>query len=176
MSFFIWSRNLGKSEQGIIHNRYSVIPRVLIFLFDSPNSVLLIRGAKGKKLWAGKLNGIGGHVEKGESISQAAERELLEETGLTCEKMLFCGQIIVDTGMDRGIAIFIFKAENEKGKIKNSVEGIIDWHDVDALHADELVSDLPTLLLKVSQCQRGCQPFWGLYYYDENDELVMVFD
>ena len=167
---------MGKSEQGVTNNRYSVIQRVLIFLFDSNGRVLLIRGAKDKKTWAEKINGVGGHVEIGESIRTAAEREFFEETGITCKNMLFCGQIIVDTGADPGIALFVFKAEQYTGQIKNSKEGSIDWYDMETLDTKELVSDLPVLLQKVSLCHNDSQPFWGYYYYDESDELIMVFN
>jgi 8-oxo-dGTP diphosphatase len=38
-------------------------------------------GIKQEKLGAGKYNGFGGHVKKGETLLQAALRELSEETG-----------------------------------------------------------------------------------------------
>lgn len=54
---------------------------VIGFLFNSKDSVLLIR--KNRPEWQkGKLNGIGGHVEKGESYLQAMRREFFEEAGV----------------------------------------------------------------------------------------------
>lgn len=52
------------------------------FAFDTDaQNVALIR--KARPAWqAGKLNGIGGHVEPGETASAAMGREFLEETGL----------------------------------------------------------------------------------------------
>ncbi|MBN2391881.1 MAG: NUDIX domain-containing protein, partial [Anaerolineae bacterium] len=61
---------------------YTVIPRVLVFLTRG-DEVLLLRGAPDKKLWAGKYNGLGGHIEPGETPHQAAVREVAEEAGLT---------------------------------------------------------------------------------------------
>lgn len=51
------------------------------FMFDIERSrVALIR--KVRPDWqAGKLNGIGGHIEAGESASEAMAREFFEETG-----------------------------------------------------------------------------------------------
>jgi 8-oxo-dGTP diphosphatase len=59
------------------HNNY-----VLGFLFSPDQSqVLLIR--KLKPDWqAGKLNGIGGKIEEGESLREAMEREAAEEADL----------------------------------------------------------------------------------------------
>lgn len=55
---------------------------VVGFQFNEPGSrVALIR--KGRPEWqSGLLNGIGGHVERGESASSAMRREFAEETGL----------------------------------------------------------------------------------------------
>jgi 8-oxo-dGTP diphosphatase len=59
-----------------------VIPRSLIFV-TRPGKVLLIKGHPRKRLWANRYNGIGGHIEYGEDLVKAAERELLEESGLS---------------------------------------------------------------------------------------------
>ena len=50
--------------------RLLVTPRVLLFL-ERDERLLLIEGAA-HKWWAGRLNGLGGSVERGESILAAA--------------------------------------------------------------------------------------------------------
>ena len=70
-----------KSDQGITKDRYMLIPRTAIFIRRA-DEYLLIKGAPTKRLWAGKYNGIGGHVERGENILFSAQRKWLEETGL----------------------------------------------------------------------------------------------
>jgi len=74
---------MGADAQGLNTERYAVVPRVLIFPFSADGKVLLLSGAPHKRIWAGLWNGIGGHIEAGESVLTAARRELCEETGLT---------------------------------------------------------------------------------------------
>jgi 8-oxo-dGTP diphosphatase len=167
---------VGVKAQGLSQDRYTVIPRVLIFPFASDGKVLLLKGAAHKRIWAGLWNGIGGHVEAGESVLQAAKRELQEETGLTAESLLFCGAVMVETQSNPGIAFFVYKAQGLSGKQHDSPEGNLRWFALDEIHQAPLVEDVPTLVGKVSRFQAGQQPFWGSYRYDANDQLVMSFE
>ena len=49
------------SDQGVSLERYMLVPRTAIFV-RRDDSYLLLKGAPGKRLWAGKYNGLGGHV------------------------------------------------------------------------------------------------------------------
>jgi 8-oxo-dGTP diphosphatase len=62
-----------KEEQGLTDDRYVVVPRTLIFI-KRENSVLLLKGAPDKRLWANLYNGVGGHVERGKDVLSAARR------------------------------------------------------------------------------------------------------
>ncbi|HSI37253.1 MAG TPA: NUDIX domain-containing protein, partial [Tepidisphaeraceae bacterium] len=60
--------------------------------------VLLIR--KNRPAWqAGKLNGVGGKIEPGETPRQAARREFEEETGLALSEEAF-GHVLTLAGPD----------------------------------------------------------------------------
>ena len=65
------------ADQGVSSDRYQLIPRTLIFLTRG-ESVLLLKGAPNKRIWANRYNGVGGHIERGEDAHTAARRELLE--------------------------------------------------------------------------------------------------
>ena len=149
-----------------------LIPRTAVFVRRG-DEYLLIKGAPKKRLWAGKYNGIGGHVERGENILFSAQRELLEETGLLADLWL-CGTVIVDAG-EAGICLFAFCGENARGEIKAGKEGAVEWVKKEAVLYLPAVEDLPILLDRIHNMQRGDPPFSARSYYDENDKLKVVF-
>ena len=162
---------MGKQE--ISYDRYSIIPRCLIFL-NRDDSILFIKGAPGKKLWPNLYNGIGGHIEKGEDIFSAAHREIFEETGLRPESLYLCGIIIIDTNKKLGIGIFVFKGNCSQGETTPSSEGELHWIGPDELNELDLVEDLPILLPKVLNWQPHQLPFSALYQYQGGDNKLQI--
>ncbi len=164
-----------KSDQGFHQKRFTVIPRTLIFVTRG-DKVLLLQGAPDKKLWANKYNGIGGHVEGGESIYRSAQRELFEETGIESDNLAFCGTILVDSGEEKGICIFIFKTEYEGTSIVDSNEGKLHWVSAADFDTLSLVEDLPAVLPKVLAMVKGDSPFFARSFYSDDGRLMVSFD
>lgn len=69
----------------------------LVFVFNEKNQILLAMKKRG--FGEGKWNGAGGKLETGETIAQAASRELREETGV---------EIAPEKMESRGILHFYF--------------------------------------------------------------------
>ncbi len=161
------------SEQGVTLDRYMLIPRTMIFL-RRENSYLLLKGAPTKRLWARKYNGLGGHVEIGEDVLSSAKRELQEEAGVEANLWL-CGTVIVDSGQNPGICLFVFSGDNFRGKLKASIEGTGVWVDYDALDDLPVVEDLPYLLRRIHPMRRGDTPFSARSFYDDNGYLAIEF-
>ena len=172
------------ADQGQLLNRYKIVHRTLIFLFQG-GKILLLKGNPDKKLWANLYNGVGGHIERGESVINAARRELFEETSLRINDLWLCGTIMIDVSEQIGIGIYIFKGEldgeldNEGIQVKldfQSKDGVLKWIPIDELWDLPLVEDLPILLPKIIDCQPEMPPFHALYSYDKDGKLTVSFN
>ena len=161
------------SEQGIFKDRYVIIPRALVFATRG-DSVLLIKGAPDKRIWPNLYNGVGGHIEQGESVLEAAHREFREETGLELVEPWLAGVVMIDTGTNPGIGMYIFRGGASQGKPVQSDEGKLEWIDASNLDSIELVEDLPVILPIVLRRSPDQPPFLAKYWYDQDEKLQIV--
>lgn len=111
---------------------------VLCMVYDE-NGNILVEDRKDPH-WPG-VSLPGGHVEPNEPFTQAAIREVQEETGLTMENPRLCG---VKQFQDKGNAryvVFLYKANKFSGNLKSSDEGEVFWVKRNELTNYRLVED-----------------------------------
>jgi 8-oxo-dGTP diphosphatase len=168
---------MGREDQGVAvsRHRYHVIPRTLCFVTHGEEALLLLGGAK-KRLWAGRYNGLGGHVEPGEDICASVRREVHEEAGLDVHDVRLRCVVHADAGDPfAGILFFVFTAAADEKRVVPSEEGALEWWPVSALPVDRMAEDLPVLLPKVLAMGPADPPLFAAYSYDEEDRMVIRF-
>jgi 8-oxo-dGTP diphosphatase len=168
---------MGREDQGVFasYGRYRVLPRVLCFITRG-DQVLLLRGGPRKRTWAGRYNGVGGHLEPGEDVREALLREVKEETGLDVKEVRLRGVVHVDVDDPiMGVLFFVFTASATKQQVVPSAEGSLEWFARGELPFADMVEDLPVILPAVLAMGPSDPPFFAAYSYDAADRLVITF-
>lgn len=127
------------------------------FLHVGNEYLFILRDSK-RKIDGGKLNGIGGKVEKGEDYLSAAIRETKEETGLTVDKkdIQLSGVVRLHEGYQDDWTMCFFKIEVPTKEIPLGMEipeGKLLWLHKDNVLKSEfvLVDDLYYTWDKITQ-------------------------
>ena len=112
------------------------------FLFDSLGThVVLVR--KNRPLWqAGKLNGVGGKIEPGETPAEAMAREFLEEAGIFVD----WHQFAVLTAGETEVNFFRCRHSDALAAVRTVTDEAIEVHDVYRLPAQDLIPNLRWLI------------------------------
>lgn len=138
-----------------------------LVLVVQPGRVLL--GMKKRGFGAGRWNGFGGKVQAGESIEDAARRELQEESGLTVDSLVKIGNIKFEfVGETQLLDVHIFRADTYNGEPAESDEMRPQWFDSDKIPFGEMWPDdhmwFPLMLQK--------KKFVGYFKFQGHDVIL----
>src|SRR5665648_106126 len=104
-------------------NASQLIFNVGFITFNDDILMLLRNNAPNKGIW----NGVGGHIEKGESPYQSMVREIKEETGLTLPFVNFGGILTWEGYELEAGGLYIFTATAPGRVVKGNGEGMLAW-------------------------------------------------
>lgn len=154
------------TQQG--NAKFLPTPRVLLFLQREGN-YLFIEGAP-RKWWAGKLNGIGGSVEAGETILEAAHRETFEETGLEAQNLRLAA--IVTVIIEPPVLLFVYSGNLGAGKLQSTDEGTFRWLSAEELNDSTLPTfeDFPFLWEQLNRLDSTSAPLYLTFDYTNRFE------
>jgi len=155
-------------------NRYQLIPRTLVFIKNNDKYLLIYKNNQ-SSFGFDKINGVGGHIEKGEEPFESALREIAEETGLNINNLELTALLFIDTNSNPGIVVFLFKAQYSGGEIIPSIEGELKWMSFPEIEENtNVVFDVPELIKICEIHTTGDKPLILKYSYNDSGELRIV--
>ncbi|QLH84598.1 8-oxo-dGTP diphosphatase [Halosimplex pelagicum] len=136
--------------------------------------LLLIRKRRG--LGAGKLVGPGGKVEAGETVREAARREVREEVRVEPVGVEKRGEFDFHfrdgTVDDDSMHVHVFAAGGIEGEPETTEEAVPEWHSTDAVPYDEMWIDdrvwLPHLV--------AGETFRGTFVLSDDGESLVRYE
>lgn len=139
---------------GVVRNLKSVMEnkkQLTLTIIKQDSKILL--GMKKRGFGQGRWNGFGGKIEEGETIEQAAAREVQEEAGLKIKNLNKKGILEFEYKSDPKILeVHIFDSSDFEGEPLETEEMNPRWFHVDKIPFDDMWPDdihwMPYLLVQ----------------------------
>lgn len=133
------------------------------------NHPQVLLGMKKRGFGAGRWNGFGGKVSEGESVENAARRELQEEAGISVKDLDKVGLIEFEfKGNPEILEVHIFRTEQFQGEPSESEEMRPQWFHIDDIPFDAMWPDdkhwFPLFL--------NGKKFKGRFLFGESDAIL----
>ena len=142
---------------------------VVCYLKKNDCYLLLFRNKKKNDYNPDKWIGVGGHLEKGETIDQAAIREIKEETGLDVHSLSCSGEVlfVYDDYQEK---MYVYEITDFSGELIECDEGDLKWIPIkDTYHYPMWEGDKAFLPLLINHEQ-----YFNIELHYKNDVLVKV--
>ncbi|KAI8148189.1 NUDIX hydrolase domain-like protein [Fennellomyces sp. T-0311] len=147
-------------------------PLTLVLTLDDANRKILL-GMKKRGFGSNKYNGFGGKLEPGETVLQAAHRELEEESMIKALNMTKVGINLFTFENDPiALEVHVFRSTEYQGTPTETEEMRPEWFPYDNIPFDTMWADdrqwFPYLL-------QG-QHFLGEFHFSEDQKRILAQD
>ncbi len=141
--------------------------QLTLAIIHKDGKVLL--GMKKRGFGAGRWNGFGGKVEAGETVEEAARREMREEAGIETADLKELGVVEFDFKENPGpLEVHIFKATDFSGAPEEGEEMRPQWFETDKIpFADMWPDDIHWMPLFLEG-----KKFAGRFLYGPGDAIL----
>ena len=142
----------------------------MVMIENPENGMVLVQ--KRVKYWTG-VTFPGGHVEKGESFTESAVREVKEETGLDIKNPKLCGTVHwCHKDTDERYIVLLYKATEFSGELVDKTdEGEVFWINKEDVEKYQLSPNFDTYLKVFLSDDNEA---FGLYNKDGDDEMIIL--
>lgn len=142
---------------------------VLVYIEKDNQYLMLLRNKEENDINKNKWIGVGGHLEEGETPSDALIREVKEETNLYVTSYKYRGIVYFYNNNYKEI-IHLYTVDGVKGELKECDEGTLEYKNKDEIESLNIWEG-DKIFLKLL---KENAPFFKLHLYYENDKLVKV--
>ena len=142
----------------------------MVMIENPENGKVLVQ--KRVKYWTG-VTFPGGHIEKGESFTESAVREVKEETGLDIKNPKLCGTVHwCHKDTDERYIVLLYKSNEFSGElVEKTDEGEVFWIDKNDFCKYQLSPNFDTYLKVFLSDDNEA---FGLYNKDGDDEMIIL--
>ncbi len=143
-------------------------PKVLTLCLSRKGNQILL-GMKKRGFGEGRWNGFGGKVEPGETVVEAAKREMEEESGLRPLELEEKGVVdfhFLDTG--KVMEVHIFDVLRYDGEVVETEEMRPQWFDIDKIPFEEMWPDDACWMPMFLKGNR----FGGQCIFENSDKII----
>ncbi len=147
-----------------------MIRSTCVYLIRDGSWLMLLRNRKKDDVNQGKWIGVGGKCEPGETYAQCAEREVMEETGLSVKTLVPEGMLLFEYEAKQPEEIAVYSCRDFTGELKECDEGTLAWIKEEEVLDLSLWEGDRIFLEKMLAGHR--EPFYLRLVYDKEDRLL----
>ncbi len=121
---------------------FKSVPNKVVTLIMVFRDSKILLGMKKRGFGEGKWNGFGGKLEKGETIEQAARRELVEEVCIEAKTLVPAGRMFFTfEGNPQVLEVHAYRCDDAVGEPQETEEMLPRWFDLDEVPFGQMWDD-----------------------------------